>query len=492
MLWVLFCLSNTFFLNQYRTKKDSAIFIFLTIWFVLNLVPVYKLFNISDDLQGSRLAYLATAPLCALFCFGFANLAKANNRIHYLTLFSLTAMLSAAGAALLINNSAWVKAETASQNILQELDRLSKEKNNDAVIYIVGLPDQINGAYVCRNALDGMTKYPQISKNIDHCFNLSEINQIFPFGYARQSMVNIASGTQPPQFYLWNAVEQKLKPFHLPILPDSQSQWKSSWAGADLKNIVSIPDQFKGLITFDQNGNLSVDTGKTKSNNGHPYITLNFAGRPCFDINCLVIETDWAYIPSIPSTFSLLYKNELSPDYQLSNQLNVSVLGKADGQKIIFPLHSQINWAMGGTCQGIQLLLPKGPFRITRLELEPINKYMPLLSFRASANQNALGYIELDKSHPSCQLTYDATAMPMANKLMLEFTSPNQTFASPNDFRPPQSSCLLKELPTLTGNISLNKLNFPKPGIYELRLRALDNNHQPVAVAGDHIVVTVK
>ncbi len=480
------------FLDKLKTKKDAANFVFMVSWLILSLIPVYRLFNISADLQGSRLAYLATAPLCALLCFGFANCTKENDRIHYWTLCALTAMLSIAGAGLLVNNYAWIKAQTASRNILRALDSLAKTKTTETITYIVGLPDQINGAYVCRNALDGMTKYPQISKDIHNCFNLSEINQIFPFGYARQSIIRPASSFQSPQFYLWNNTQQNLQPFHLQKLPDDQNKRKNFWSGIELKDIVIVPDQFKNLINFDQNGNMLVDASKAGKSSLYPYVALNLNGRPCFETDCLVIETDCPGDTAMSDIFSFLYKNRLSPDYDQAHQLNWTAPCSNQRQKIIFPLQGQINWAMGGTIQGIRLILPQHPCRIVSFSLEAINKYMPLLSFTPNANQNALGYIELDNSHPSCQLDYDAKEMTKAKTLMLEFSPANQTLAVLNDFRPPKSSLLLKELPTLTGNISLSKLDFPSPGIYELRLRAFDNNHQTIGVAGDHVVITVK
>ncbi len=145
----------------------------------MSLLPVYKLFNIAPDLQGSRLAYLPSVPLCALLCLGYASGLQVNGKVVYWKLVALALMLSTAGAVLLVNNSAWLRAEETSQMIVRELNNLSGTINKTNKVYIVGLPDQINGAYVCRNALDGMSKRPQIGNDIDYCFNLDEINHVF-------------------------------------------------------------------------------------------------------------------------------------------------------------------------------------------------------------------------------------------------------------------------------------------------------------------------
>ena len=232
-LWVaLLFLSLALSIRQMLSNieiKNRFVFGFLCIWLVLNLVPVVKLFNIGPDLQGSRLAYLATVPLCMLICFGLASVTRQNNKTAYWQIGALTVLLSAAGAGLLINNIAWVKAGAASQALMQQLNEISKTNPANAVIYIVGLPDQIDGAYVCRNAIDGMTKYPQVAKDIHNCFNLGEIDHIFPFGFALNSMTNTISEGSGPKFYIWHAVQQKLEKFNLPN--KSSTPLKVSWSG---------------------------------------------------------------------------------------------------------------------------------------------------------------------------------------------------------------------------------------------------------------------
>ncbi len=445
-------------------RKNISTFVFLLCWLVLSLVPVYKLFNIATDLQGSRLAYLPTVPLSALFCFGFASCLEKNGKIQHWKIVALALILSLSGALLLVNNSAWLKAETTSQAILNQLNDLCKTINQNDAVYIVGLPDQINGAYVCRNALDGMSKRPQISQDIHYCFNLDEINHVFPFGYARRAMTNIGGDKIASKFYVWNDKEQKLEGFSLP------------------NKIIDLP--------------LNIDMNKDVRKQIDSEIIIDLKNRSCFDLDCLVASIDFAQSSDKKRhsrVCSLFYTNEIVSQFDRAHRLDILLQDTAGEQKLFFPLHGQADWAMGGAARLLKLILPKSRvFLVKSIRFEPIEKNMPDLSFKASANQNVLGYIELNAFNPYCQLAYDGGKVLGVDKVMYELTPPDQTFTVVNDPRKPNAFFYTKQLKGLSGLISLSKKDFALPGIYELRLRALDSSEKQVGIAGDHIVITVK
>jgi len=513
-LWAFLLLVNLLLIVKqlFGEKKNVATFIFLTSWLILDLLPIYKLLNISADLQGSRLVYLATGPLCALLCLGYAGVLESGNKVKYWKMGALIVMLSAAGAGLLVNNSAWVKAEAASQAIVSELNILSKTKVSDSVVYIVGLPDQIDGAYVCRNALDGMSKYPQISKDIRYCFNLDEINHVFPFGYARRSMIDSKYGNQISAFYVWDKEAQKLKRFdptkiqsfcnqEAPSLPANQPQ--NIWSGKDLAKVVSVcgrifcPKVGSSVTYFDSSGALYVKSALSPDDRGEA-LWLRLDGRSCFDMDCLIVTIDFIGVNAsavAKPAFTLFYQNDLCPDFagvDSTHKLVWHCSSEATEQQAIFPLYGQADWAMGGKCRGLLLNLPKcGEYKIKSVAIERADKHMPLLTFQPNANQNSLGFIELNVSHSFCRLNYNGSKVVGAKKLALEITAPDKMFAVPNDSGMPKLP-LFKNLDGLTGLVSLKRTDFASPGIYGLRLRAFTSDDKNVGVAGDHVVVTVK
>ena len=71
------------------------------------LVPIYKLFWVTDDLRGSRWVYLASAPLCLFLAYGLSMLGK-YKRIGRLAQILMGVFLIVACMAQMKNNQAWL------------------------------------------------------------------------------------------------------------------------------------------------------------------------------------------------------------------------------------------------------------------------------------------------------------------------------------------------------------------------------------------------
>ena len=209
--------------------------------------------------------------------------------------------------------------------------------------------------------------------------------------------------------------------------------------------------------------------------------------KSCIDMDFLAINTDLVKQNQFHKRPSLVYKNDLNPE-----GISIQALPMPQQDQMIFPLHAQVDWILGGKCSDIILCAPET--KIYSAGIIPTNQLMPILSFKGSNNQYIIGYIEIDQSRPSCQISYDASKMAEAKNVILELTPPNQTFIIPNNPVPefPESASSPKKLSGLSGSISLTRADFPGPGIYALRLRALRGDNSYIGLAGDHIIVTVK
>lgn len=461
-IWGALLLANLVLLAKsvFVDRKNIPAFCFLIAWLVLSLAPVYKLLSISPDLQGTRLVYLASAPLCALLCFGFSTNLAINDKLQYWKIFILTMILAVSGTTLLVNNSAWIKAECETKALVKQIDYLSKSEDNVGAVYIVGLPDQIEGAYAFRNALYGVCSKPVISKNIDKCFNLDEINHVFPFGYARHTMKDANAGSAKSSFYVWNSTAKKLLPFTVPV------------------GKIKLP--------------IILDVEKDVVQNEHAAI-INLKGHNCFDLDCLVVNLQ---IDSLDNNLrsqmcNCFYTNDLVPKLDRTHRFDQPL--RAGRNKLIIPLHGEPDWALGRRARELKLVFPMAvKYRIESVTFEPFEKYMPLLSFEIRANQNDLGFIVLNDVNPKCKLNYDAGKVRRASRVALEISAPDQTFTVMNDTSSHQKVSVMKVLPALSGSIILDRNDFLYPAIYELRLRALDNDNKEIGIAGDHIVCSVK
>ncbi len=444
--------------------KEYRHVLFLAGWLILSLLPIFKLFNIGDDLQGSRLIYFGSVPLCALLTFGFANLGYVDNspkqvQLRMIGRVMLSLVLSLSALVLMINNLAWQQAGEMSQAIVQQLDRFYKQIDGDPPVYLVGLPDNIYGAYVCRNALPGMTKFPQISRSVNNCFMLTSAEHSFPFGFARNS-IERASDSRILQ---WDSKE---KLFHALSLPTEVEDLTPSW--------VRFP---------------AIE--KTTGNNS---IVLLVKNLPCWTTHIITLKCRAPFLrfPKSEATISLMYINDLQKEFSLSRRVAATIKNTSSAQAISFPLHSDVDWSLGGTCHQLKFVFPKECLmENAKLEIPPLYSMMPKLSFNNSANQNELGYIQLNGQHPSCQLDFEAKEMPQVSFVSCEISKPNTFFVTANGATPDNDVATFHKYAGQKGHITLRLDDFPISGIYQARLRAMDREENPRGFAGDQIMITV-
>jgi hypothetical protein len=477
-----------------KQSSERPRVLFLLAWLILTLVPIFKLFNIGDDLQGSRLIYFGSAPLSALICFGFFQLRfRLFAQVVGYVLISLT--LAFSSFILITNNTPWQQSGEMSRAIVQRLDQFYMSTEGDPPVYLVGLPDNIAGAYVCRNALDGMTKYPQICRSVKNCFMLTDSEHSFPFGFSRESIQNRSNS----KILRWDS--DRLQ-FHLLALPISVAKVIPSW---QLVTVAETIPKHRSLVMLTDH-------------------------LPCWstDIITLHLRATAGLQKGSDSTISLMYKNDLQKTFSLSKRIASNIENTTSEQSISFPLHGDVDWSMGGDCHQLELLYPgQCQIVIDKLEITPLYDMVPKLSFKNTANQNSLGYIELNQNNPSCQLNfdinqmlplssngfpsapashlnagwkpalpgYDAGKMPalpgVINGVRLEITKPNTFFETANSRSEDNTVALSQYYPGKQGGITVNLTNFPASGIYQCRLRAIDKNQSPCGFAGDQIMITV-
>src|SRR5262249_15761353 len=143
----------------------------------------------------------------------FSMLTPAGSLLRALKITLLAAMLAAAGVILHLHNLVWQAAGEQSQAIMRGLNEIYGRISDDPLVFLVGLPDTIDGAYVARNAIEGMTKSPQLSRDTRNCFMLDNFDRVFPFGLARSSM---SSGDSKSSIYVWDRTRLVFTPVLLP------------------------------------------------------------------------------------------------------------------------------------------------------------------------------------------------------------------------------------------------------------------------------------
>lgn len=460
-------------LSLWTAARNRAVrwqLFFLVSWFALALVPVYKIFAIADDLQGSRLAYLATAPLCAAIVLMLSHVGPLTGKSRIagrLKVAITVALMIVAGAVLFLNNVPWMLAGLESNRIRDALDDLYSDViNGDPEVLLVGLPDTTFGAYTCRNALQGMTQTPQFSRDLQHVIAINAFEPILPFGFLKESM---AVEPHPVRVFRWNSEKGSFDPQPIP-----KAQLES-----DIDLSVSDKESPKPAQMRTRDRLYEVE----------PLPSL-----PCWSMEFVEVAVNAD--PPGPLQADLFYANTSDPNIELKRRSHAEDAGTGREHKLIFPLRGLPDWSLGGRALKMQLGLPaKGTFHVQSIKVVPPRTIMPFLSFSNSGYLGTKGYLHLGKDAPEATVKVDFSGITGAVAADAEITRANLLFEEQNCTQQSKVQGMLVpfsgDAAAKTGELTLKLDQFKTPGIYELRAWAKNSQGQPSGVASDHIVIAV-
>ena len=462
---------------------------FLTIWLAFCLAPVYKLFAITDDLQGSRLAYLATVPLCMLMTVAFAHFPRGSS---FKTLAKATLafiFLFSAGMMLWTNNQAWAEAGRQSNAIRMSLNELYKQMPGDPQVLFIGLPDEVNGSYICRNALAGMTRSPQMHRNAVNGLMVNSFEPILPFGYLKESLYEAKDQVK---LFRWSGTSSSASNGFLPItLPQSKvmESFTTKWQGQDFKQVLQPQNVAGSTFAWQPDGSLTVSSEVNARK--HAQVVLNLGPLPCWFTDFIAVDFEILRLPAASSQIGadLLYKNEINKDFELRRRTHAQIYPRT-----VFALHSQPEWSLGGTAKQFKLLLPPGcKVTIKSIALVQPETVMPLISFFNSGYSGTKGYLHISKDVSQKdnrqEIGIDVRKIAGAVGARIEITRQNLLFEFQNITEP--SRVIAQTIDTKKKDTVILKADqFPAAGIYELRARALDSAGKPIGLASDHIVIS--
>lgn len=473
----------------------TRLYIFLAGWLVMSLLPVYKVFAIADDLQGSRLAYLATVPLAMLLCLGVIGLGKRRSimdkgfRLIHGGIFCATAFI-----LLNLNNQAWVDGGNTANAIRQALSDLYKKVEGDPQVLFVGLPDQEHGAYICRNALPGMTRAPQLERDILNAIMVDRFEPIFPFAYVKESLFQDRDKIKIFRFDRSGRCFQPVDLGRVGPYPKTESSTPAEFSGTALKEIAEAGETRGGAVKYEWTPEgLGVEGSGGRW--GRPEIKLNLPKQPCFALEFLAVSLKVSEPGIAREGLDLLYTNDLVPNYELRCRTHAHIPATALSEgslstqelRVVLPLRSLPEWSLGGDSHGFILKLPHGmKATLTRVEVVRPQQILPQLHFQGGGYLGSKGYLHVGKG---ATVDYDVSNIKDASTAMAEITRANLLFEEQNSTEPSKVRGRTIELPQVKGQIKLKADMFPALGIYQMRLWAKDSHGKCFGQASDHIVI---
>ncbi|MDZ4838236.1 MAG: hypothetical protein SGJ27_31010 [Candidatus Melainabacteria bacterium] len=502
ILWQV-CLIPAVVLSVLSLKEPmlrSRLF-FCLVWAALSLAPVYKLFNISPDLQSSRYGYLTSVSLACLLTVGLAwfiqfciNKTKNNGTtMNWQRLLPRAGLLVSSTIAILmlcvafgmlrVNNSAWAEAGITSNAIQAELRKFYENNAGDPPVLLLNMPDHLHGAYICRNALEGLTQSPQVPRDVHNLVSIGEFDRLTPFGYMKDSF---SKNREQVRILAWNQSKKVL----LPVVLTADDETASSSFLLTEAQLNSAISPYRETCTVTP-GTESGVTIKPKKLSKRAEVLIDLpTPLKCFPTDFLAVDLQPESMPT-ESKVDLEFNNNIFEQFTSSDLIRGFLKTPATNEKqtVVFALRSHPTWIMGGEATKLMLRLPLNTgYRLSSIRSIPASEIMPLVSFPGSDCLGSKGVAYLEPAKPTV-LTYDASKIGGAVGGDLEITKRNGAFQWPNSAAADEPATVLKKQTGASGKIPLARADFKDKGLFELRCRAVDASGNKLGVASDHFVV---
>ena len=451
--WIVtLVITGTLYLyNLLKLKNTRALSFFTISLLVFALIPVYKLFAIGNDLQGSRLAHVATVAISFILATAFIKKPSETPFLRYFKIVIAACYLVLCFFALRINNGVWAEAGVEVNKIRTALATQYKEIEGDPQVLLLNLPDNIHGAYACRNALDGITKTPQFPRDINNCLQVSAYEPIVPIGFLKDSIIQ---NSEKIKVFSWtenNFVQVKLN--------TSIKNEGKTWQDEELDSIIESSNNGKNILVNLENENLF-----------------------CSEIDLLALKVE-----NIGDDVVMQFTTDIAQKFSRENSL---VRDRKNNKTLYFSLSPRPAWLFGNSPRKL-LISSASPIKLKSITVLNKSKLMPALAFENSGYLGSKGYLHLNQeSEKSGQITVDSSNVINAKKSRVEISKPNKFFTVMNSASM-QPEVLLQVDAPLKGQFRIERSQFPSDGIYELRCWALDSGNNPVGLASDHIVISV-
>jgi hypothetical protein len=466
-----------------RRPSILGMYVFLASWFCICLLPVYKIFGISPVLEGSRFAYLASAPACAVISFGFyaAITQFKDNPIYSIIRSMIIALMIVqvicAGYLLYWNNQAWRLAGEAVNLVssrLHQFTAANKSNRKISEIILFDLPDQMHGAYATRNAIGGLVGPTNIG-----VLNIDSAEQHCPLGLLKSE---IEKNRFTTRCFRW---DEKSMNFISILIPKGSRDNDSS-------NLIGYVKFQKSPLVLGgwQKDNVLELTGKPGVN---PRIEIDATKLPFSERNCWtndLLAVDTTLLAPLPSTklrcFCFL-SNQLAKEVEVFCDVD----NKLGPQRLVFSMRGNPALLFGNQYNKIEIAFPEQ----THILLNGIyflapEKYLPQIGIASSEPIHKRAPIVLEDV---LDLHFDVRYIADARSISLALVKAGG-FGSDNPTRDANGQNVLKTLDVeqTSGTIKLIRSDFPGNGMYEGRVWAINAKGQKCGLGGDHFEILVR
>lgn len=451
---ILFNFFATFALSKSRLSLLKGP-LFCLGWYVICLAPTYQVWNLTPNLQGSRFVYFATAPLT----MGLAWLLFPSMSKRYLTVLRTLILVWLTSLYVGItygDNRAWSHAMEEVRAFKDTIAALSSRLAPAQKFSLLNIPHTYRGAHMLYNAA---TMSVLLNKPLCTFKNEPPADHIITFEPATFGDGDLIAVSRLKRLlqictplYLWDRESFSLVPL---TLQDKAESGESAECGGQI------------IAT-----KLSLEDGK------------EMASGP-LDLNPLAIDYIDVALPADDKAV-LILKAAGNQGRKFEMSMPLKVIGGAAR----FQVSEHKQWlALEKVSQITLTLKGKSTAEADRIATGSLADKQPTVTpDLVNLIEDNDGICRVRGARPT--FSYDATNVPGAKKVLVEFSKPNSWFehysGSLRNSRPSSEAAISNTLNKPRGvNLPLNFAGLKGHGYFQIRLIAIDENDKPIGYFSD-------
>lgn len=486
-------------------------------WLASAAAPIFQLWGLGYNLEGSRFVFFLTVPVSVLFAvFAFApssNGVKSNSKVSgrmlYVNALTMSALVFTFARATNLNNVPWVHAGKTVRAVQRSAIQLAASTAKDKPLVMLGIPKEEGGAHMI---LNGATFSMMLSKPFSQ-FNLAQRFLTFdPPLFGNSDLINatrfkqIASSGQSGGVYVWQPGEQNFKRVSFDdsvesVQPDTAAGRANELSTANKQSATQWSPCTANGATFQQTPvGLRLD-------NASPGDGLKIAA-----LNLSPLAVDYAVV-TVSDENEPMSKVRARPEpipgsggqRQMARQSLQATWHGASGEgstesvavplrrhagenvTVTIPLSHYWRWYAAGTIDSIAIRMSK-PGSLTVRDVRFINSSSISPSWTLEHTQfSTRGVIE--SLSPGAAIHFDGSRIAASESIEVQVSKPNFFFDQEDELI--KSHSVWRRL-SLAGNqpvLPLAQLALPEHAYYQLRARSLDCAGRPLGDWSDAVTI---
>jgi hypothetical protein len=456
---------------------------FLAVWIFTTLIPIYQLWGLGYNLEGSRFVFFLTMPLMAfvpILFFVPAHQAgtvefspKVLGRLTNAALSSFAVFVLFSAVVSYRNNIPWLHAGKQTRAFQQQALTLARQIPAGHKAAVIGIPKERGGAHMVLNGItfDIMLSPPYTTAPLDEKFVTFD-----PILFGRSDLINpqrLKLCLQDPaldDLFVWNEESLSFKP--IPFSKSDLAQPAEALA-------ISLPSTQATVLPFTEGtGRWEEKNNELSISNAEKEIAVAFNTDSVNPFKYDFVEFEFKREP-LGEQRAYAYWNPLAENNKWLDIASPSgaLLPVGDGenfQPARIALSNRWSWFANGAIGGVAVKLPASAstYTIRNMRLISSAEVAPTLSVEGLSASN----IGVYSSSGTLRLKVDTSLIHDCHGIELQITKPNYFFENFATEEVAQAILKFIKKTSVEPMFEVPESTFISSGFYQVRAVALDEN----------------